>query len=362
MEAKPSRVDAHVHLWDGGESDHLLKIAAATGAERMGIVCIPAREIVNANPEALVAKAQHPDHFFVFGALDHAAFWTDGTFKAPPLAEQVDLLRAMGCDGIKMLENKPATRKELDLPVDGAYFEPYFARVEETGFPILWHVADPEEFWDPELTPKWARAQGWGYDASYVKKEQLYVEIERVLVRHPGLKIMFAHFYFLSADLPRAAALLDRFPGVHLDLAPGIEMIYNMSKNVAAARAFFIKYADRIVYGTDIMSSQAIADAVIRSGIVTRWLETDEEYRVPPGADFLLGPPDDGVMRGLKLPPDVVAKICRGNYERIVGKTPRPLDRVLARRECERLARAVEAVTGKPAAENHAAKCAARLG
>jgi len=361
MISKPWRIDAHVHLWKAEETGRLLEVAAAAGLEHLGIVCIPERSIVNANPAAWVAKAQDPARFYVFGSLDHSQTWSGGRVKTPSLSEQVDLLRALGCDGIKMLENKPATRKQLDIPVDGPYFAAYFARVEETGFPLLWHVADPEEFWDPALTPKWAREKGWGYDATFVKKEQLYVEIERVLARHPRLKIIFAHFFFLSADLPRANALLDRFPGVHLDLAPGIEMFYNLSKDVAATRAFFIKYADRIIYGTDLASSMTLREGIERVGLVTRWLETADEFRLPPGTDFLLGPPEDGIMRGLHLPKDVVAKICRGNYERFAGKTPRPLDRQLARAECQRLAKAVEVLTGQKAAENHAGKAAASL-
>lgn len=361
MSGKEWRVDAHVHLWELGEAEQLTRIAAAVGCERMGIACIPERAIVNANPAAWVAKAAYPNRFYVFGGLDHSAFWSGGRVTTPPLAEQVDLLRSIGCDGIKMLENKPATRKQLDIPVDSDYFAAYFARVEETGVPLVWHVADPEEFWDLKLAPKWAAARGWVYDETYVKKEQLYAEVERVLARHPRLKVSFAHFFFLSADLPRASGLLDRFPGVCLDLAPGIELLYNMSKNVPASRAFFIKYAERIVYGTDIFSRHTLEEARTRAGIVTRWLETDEEYRVPPGADFLLGPPEDGVMRGLHLPAEVTAKICRGNFERLVGKAPSPLDRQLARRESERLARAVETLTGEKAASNHAGKAAARL-
>jgi len=339
-------LDCHVHLRDLSGIQDLEEIRRRVGADRMNIVCVFGRENVNANPAAFVAKAEYPDRFYVFGGLDHSAHFSSGKIAAPSLAEQVDRLIALGADGIKMLENKPTHRKLLDIPVDGPYFEEYFARLEETGFPVLWHVCDPEEFWDPERTPGWAKERGWGYDDTFAPKEQLYAEVENVLERHPRLRIFFAHFYFLSADLRRAASLLDRFENVHLDLAPGIELLYNMSKDPSAVRDFFVRYSDRILFGTDISSDQPVEEARIRAGIVTRWLETEDEYRVPEGADFLLGPPEDGVMRGLRLPEDTLAKIYRLNFERLAGSKPRPLNRELAAEECERLAREITALKG----------------
>ena len=385
MGSERTLVDCHVHLpstpgvggmradkpdanslRDSDQISRLAEIADAVSIERANIVCTNSRNSVNANPAAFVAKAEHQGRFYVFAGLDHSTHFTEGAVRAPTLAEQVDRLKALGADGIKMIENKPTARKTLDIPVDGPYFADYFARAEETGFPILWHVNDPEEFWDPETTPSWALSRGWGYDETFVDKETLYAEVEHVLGRHPKLRIIFAHFYFLSADLPRAAELLDRFEGVSLDLAPGIEMLYNMSgdntsRNLEAARDFFVRYADRIVFGTDISSTNTVAEAKIRAGIVTRWLETDETYRVPAGADFLLGPPEDGIMRGLGLPEEVLSRVLRGNFERIAGERPKPLDVGKAREECERIAREIDAIAGGEAEDNHAAKAARRL-
>lgn len=361
VKVKTERVDCHVHLRGPDDVASLEAIRDHVGLDRMNIVCTMGRDSVNANPAAFVAKAEFPERFYVFAGLDHSTCFSDGRVQAPSLAEQVDRLRALGADGIKMIENKPTSRKMLDIPVDSEYFEAYFAHVEETGFPVLWHVSDPEEFWDPDKTPAWAASRGWGYDDTFVQKETLYAEVERVLERHPKLRIVFAHFYFLSADLPRAAALLDRFDGVRLDLAPGIEMLYNMSRDVSETRAFFQKYADRIVFGTDLFSSHALEEARIRSGIVTRWLETDEEYRVPEAADLLLGPPEDGVIRGLSLPSAVISRICRENFEALTAPTPRPLDRTLAAEECERIACEIDALRGERVEENYARAAAARL-
>jgi predicted TIM-barrel fold metal-dependent hydrolase len=150
--------------------------------------------------------------------------------------------------------------------------------------------------------------------------------------------VIFAHFYFLSADLPRAGAFFDAHENVCFDLAPGIEFLYNMSKDADATREFFITYADRIVFGTDICSNHTDPEAITRSGIVTQWLATDEQYRVPPDAHFLLGKPEDGEIIGLALPEDVLEKIYGRNFKRICGKSPRRFDITKAEEECRRIA------------------------
>ena len=109
------------------------------------------------------------------------------------------------------------------------------------------------------------------------------------------------------------------------------------SKNVSATREFFIKYSDRIIFGTDISSNHTLEEAGIRSGIVTRWREMDDECRIPDGADFVLGPPEDGIMRGLSLPKEVLENIYRSNFVRLTGSGPKPLNRELAIEECERI-------------------------
>ena len=318
-------VDSHVHLSGIENIENLNAIREHIGAERMGIACIYGPNSANSNAAAFAAKAAFPDRFYVFAALDHSAHSSGGRIASPPLDEQVDMLIRTGADGIKLLETKPDRRTALGIPIDSNYFEPFFALVERLGIPLLWHAADPPEFWDAELTPGWARDHGWGYDHTFVPYEQILGEVENVLDRHPRLRVIFAHFLFLSADLARAEALLDRFDGVHFDLAPGIELFYNLSRSVPASRDFFIRHADRIIFGTDIFGSLTPERAAHRAGIVRCFLETAGEFRVPEGADDILGPPEGGIIRGLDLPQDALDRICALNFERLAGPVPRPL-------------------------------------
>ncbi|MGC9319187.1 MAG: amidohydrolase family protein, partial [Armatimonadota bacterium] len=312
-------------------------------------------------PAALYMKARGPDRFFVFGGLNHARQLSGGQVSAPSIAEQVGILAAIGCDGIKMIEGKPTSRQRMDIPVTDRYFAEYWARVQELGTPIVWHVNDPEEFWDPDAIPGWAKERNWGYGPEDVQKEDLYAEVDEVLQRHPALTVIFAHFYFLSADLQRAGRFLDDHPTVCFDLAPGVEMLYNISRDPDAGREFFTRYADRIVFGTDLSSSLSVPEARARAGIVYRWLESDDEFRVPPEADFLLGPPEDGVIRGMSLPDEVLARIYRENFTRLAGATPRRLDTERAAAHCEELAEIAEAMSGKAGEDTEAVRVAKAL-
>jgi Predicted metal-dependent hydrolase of the TIM-barrel fold len=260
-----------------------------------------------------------------------------------------------------MIEGKPTSRQRMDIPVTDPYFADYWARVEELGIPIVWHVNDPEEFWDPAKIPSWASERNWGYGPGDVQKEQLYAEVDEVLARHPKLRIIFAHFYFLSADLPRARRFFDEHPTAHFDLAPGIEMLYNLSQDPDTSREFFTQYAERIVFGTDLSSRLSVEEGRIRAGLVFRWLESEDTFRVPEEADFLLGSPDDGIIRGLSLPQDVLTKIYCDNFVRLVGMEPQTLDIEKAVEECERLDAIARAMSSEPVSETEATLVARRL-
>ncbi len=356
-----SIVDGHVHVAGMAGEAAMLKIREATGIEQMNLVSIQEPETGTGLPQSLYMKARHPGRFFVFAGLNHAERLSAGRVKTRSLVQQAETFLEMGCEGIKMLENKPTSRQKMNVPVTDSYFADYWARVEELGIPIVWHVNDPEEFWDPARIPGWAKERNWGYGPGDVQKEELYAEVDEVLARHPNLKIIFAHFYFLSADLARAERFLDEHPAVCFDLAPGIEMLYNISLNPDAGREFFIKHAARIAFGTDLYSKQTAEEGRRRAGIIFRWLETADTFRVPEGADFLLGPPEDGLIRGMSLPGDVLKRIYHGNFARLAGARPRALNVEKAIEECDRIAAIAEALSGKPAAATEAGLVAKSL-
>jgi predicted TIM-barrel fold metal-dependent hydrolase len=350
-------IDGHIHFPHAQLSDDVLAVMDTVGLARANLVSIPDLQSINQNPALIHCKARHPEQFTICGALDYAQVFADPTRAPEILAAQIGVLKAIGFDGLKLVEGKPMVHKMLPFAFDGREYAGMWAALEEQGFPIVFHVADPEEFWDAARCPDWARAHGWFYgDGTYPAKEDLYAEVERVLVRHPGLKVIFAHFYFLSADLPRARAFLDAHPAVYFDLTPGVEMYLNFACDLDAARDFFIRYEDRLVYGTDIGATAIDRDPALgldmpeslgRAWVVRNFLESDEAYSAPEGVGHWLGM-DVAGFHGIALPREVLEKIYHVNFQRMFGAAPAPLNCDAALVELERMAGVLDAQASAP--------------
>jgi len=181
------------------------------------------------------------------------------------------------------------------------------------------------------------------------------------------LRLIFAHFYFLSADLPRAGDFLDAHPTVCFDLTPGLEMINNFSRNPDAAHDFFVKYQDRLIYGTDIASEDlAPGDqhgmnvSLAKAWVVRSLLERDDAFAPPEEIGFWLFA-GTGSFHGLDLPREVLDRIYYQNFERIYGPTPAPLSWDAAIVALERMAAALDAQAGGKAVPNPARAVATEL-
>jgi predicted TIM-barrel fold metal-dependent hydrolase len=319
MNTLPYRVvDSHVHLYKSHtEIEGLIEILDQSGYAAINLACIPSGLIHyhDVNGASLLCKALNPGRVFMFAGLDYSA----GGAKegSVDFSEQAKLMLELGADGFKMLEGKTTTRKASGIPLDSPMYDSFYGLLEKQNVPLLLHVADPEEFWDAEKAPAWAKEHGWFYgDGTFPSKEQLYTEAENVLKKFPGLKVTFAHFFFMSADSKRAARFLDTYPNVCFDLAPGSEMFTNFGQKPDEWRIFFNRYQDRILYGTDNSMESwdektPLVNSLDRWVRMRRFLETDQGF-------------DTG--KGLRLGPSVVRKIYSMNFERVTGRRPKRVD------------------------------------
>lgn len=326
--------DAHMHYSPQTGPEFLTEFLTKTGTDSAVIQAVSHSRCISLIPGALVMKDMSPGRFYVFGSPDLSEYYMHPDTLGEHLADYTEHILAAGCDGIKLLEGKPQMRKTHPIPdFDAPCWEAFWAYAEENAVPILWHVNDPESHWSPDVS-EWVKKQGWWYDESFINNEVQYAQVLNVLEKHPKLKVVFAHFFFLSAQLERLDGILQRYPNVMVDLTPGIEMYENFSANYENAKAFFEKYHDRIAYGTDIGGRCILTNEgdrfnekenFRRPEIVREFLMMDGEDVIEADGNFLHDRAPF-TMRGLGLQGERLEEILSGNIRRFIGGEPREVD------------------------------------
>jgi len=342
-------IDGHVHYAWPVTGESLERVLELTGADTVCLAALPGTSRLDPTPDILCYKLAHPAATFAFGCLDCTVYERKPERCGKLAVQRVRRMLALGCDGLKLLEGKPTMRRAFPIPdFDSPAWEPLWAYAERTRLPILWHVNDPETFWNPETLPAFAAAAGWGYGPNDVNNEDQYRQVRAVLERHPDLNVTFAHFFFLSADLPRLSEWLTRFPNMRVDLTPGIELYENLSKSPDETRAFFARFADRIHYGTDIGSRAVLSETATalneseclrRAQICGAFLSGKATLGIRADGDYLIGT-EPFALHGLGLDRETLEKILSLNFLAFVGHArPRRVNVRAVIRACKRLRR-----------------------
>jgi predicted TIM-barrel fold metal-dependent hydrolase len=318
-------IDCHAHLWmlrNHIDDESLRK----QGEALIEVIRDPPLSQVyifgRGGHPALYLKARYPGKFYAGG---YAPWTGDALGFKVDWPSYVSSLIDLGYDGVGEMGSKPVTR-DKHTPLDSTYYEGLWESCESEKFPVLCHVGDVEDFWHQELTPEWAKVRGWGYwKDDYPAMEELWTEIENVLTRHPKLRIVLCHFLFMSPHMERLEEFLHRHRNAHVDLTPGIELLYNISRRREDWRRFFIEHDDRILLGTDIGMSTKKSQHLARVWLLRKFIETGEEYYTPEEADDALTRYEEPFI-GLSLPRSSVEKIYSGNFMRLWGNKPQPVN------------------------------------
>lgn len=324
-------IDAHNHLgspfggdWAGRSAAELGTVMDAAGVE--GIV-----DLDGGWGEALRAEIQRwqaalPGRVAVFAGLDYARWADDPAFgetEAARLREGV----AAGARGLKVWKLLGLRARDPGgrlVPVDDPRLDPLWAAAGELGVPVTIHVADPIAFFRPldaanerweELRehPDWhfwpTRPPGDPSAPGFPPFDELIDGLEAVVARHPSTTFIGAHVGCAAEDLARVSTILDRCPNFHVDIAARIA---ELGRQPYTARAFVERWADRVLFGTDMAPDEGWW------ALYARFLESADEsfaYDVDPGEA-----PTQGRWRihGLHLPDDVLRRVYRDNALRLI--------------------------------------------
>ena len=329
--------DAHIHIGNVRRGDFdfpfkMLNLLADIGVTDLNLLAyMPFSNIVQ-NLEALYLKSAFSrSKIRVFGTFHEADIYKD-----IPYAEQLDKLIELGCDGVKFIQMKPDRIKALGKTLDDPSYDEALTKMERQGIPAIIHSGDPTYFWDLSRMKPSQIERGWYYgDKGYMPPDEIYRADFRMLEKHPDLKVVFAHLFFLSEDIEEARRVLLRYPNVKYDLAPGWQMFLDFSKNIEAWREFFIEFSDRILFGTD-SSDGKIVNAELNADVYSVLTHDRSDFVSFKYYGHLA---DAGEIRikGLELPEEVVGKICYRNFIDLVGEDPRPVNIPLLKSEAKKM-------------------------
>ena len=336
-------IDAHNHLWGNLEIKKLI--------ETMDSVEIVSYCDLTANTKLAFVEGgyqfeerefedfvnncgqRYPGRFYGFTMATFARPTKEPLFKQVDefVKETVSLLQKhveLGARGLKItkelgLHYKDAQEKlvRLDDPGLSAIWD----AAGDLGVPVLLHQSDPYGFFEPETPenehyeslkkyPAWCFA-----DARFPRKKELLDRRDNLVRRHPKTTFILAHVANFAENLSYVSGLLDENPNVYIDFSARID---ELGRQPYSAREFFLRYQDRILFGTDMPAS------VQMYRYHFRFLETFDEYFFAPDYDGTFERHRWGI-HGIGLPAEVLAKIYHKNALKIIPGLQKDLKNIL---------------------------------
>ncbi len=255
----------------------------------------------------------YPGRFMVFTQLD----WTkidDANFGGEMAAQIRDSV-GRGARGLKLLKDLGLGVRDKTgklIAVDDPRLDPVWEECGREGIPVFIHTGDPEAFFHPidasnERYEELIEHPDWSfYGRDYPSFEALLEARNRVFAKHPHTTFVSLHMGW-PENLDWVQAMLEGHPNVMVEFGAREA---ELGRQPRRTRDLFLKYQDRVMFGTD----NEVAEAMYRNNF--RWLETGDEY-----FDYW-GAPGQGRFEigGLALPDEVLEKIYHKNAERLFQK------------------------------------------
>jgi predicted TIM-barrel fold metal-dependent hydrolase len=282
--------------------------------------------------DGLIDSVSHLDRSYVgrFYSMTEPSYDMFGRKDYPQVqADAIAQAHRDGARGLKILKTLGLFLRENTtsgplVKVDDSRFDPMWEACGGLNLPVAIHVSDPVAFFRPtdhlnERYEELSNHPDWSFASpAYPSNAEILEARNRLFARHPKTQFVALHVGNFAEDLENVSASLDRFPNMHVDIAARLN---ELGRQPRAARRFFDRYQDRIVFGTDAtphgdqFPQQAFGDALYQ--IYFRFLETADEYfDYAPAAT-----PPQGRWRisGIELPDSILQKVYSQNAARLLN-------------------------------------------
>lgn len=257
--------------------------------------------------------SKYPDHFDLWCGFDYSGYDQPG--YGPAAVAELERCYKLGAKGVGELSDKGngivshQRSKAGGMHMDDPRLDPLIAKCGELNMPINIHVAEP--IWMYEAMDAsndgLMNAYEWRRDNTddELGHEGLIKSLENAVKKHANTTFIACHFANCSHDLSILGKLFEKYPNLYADNAARYAETAPIPRHV---KAFYEKYQDRILYGTDMGFDKNMYS------ITWRILESQDEHFYERNQFGYHWP-----LNGFGLSDEILAKIYSKNAKRIIG-------------------------------------------
>jgi predicted TIM-barrel fold metal-dependent hydrolase len=297
------RVDMHTHMDAKTQYTRAVEAMDQWGGTisitLSGLFWVKDNNGSNASPSS-VRQIPTNDMVYVKEKLADRILFVPGAFTIPSQgiwwgADEIKTFKEQGFVGLKLwphgaiLSSKiPRIHEQLD-------------EAGRQGMPLVgYHTGDP--------------GNSQSNSPAFPKFEEDSIDVAKA---HPQTTFIFAHGLFMLENdqgMAKLAGTLDKYPNVFVDVAFTHNMRQPAHYTVSKAREFYIKYRDRVLFGSDVFAAGGGAGGFLDERKV---LETDQV------TNGLHGGPK---LEGFNLPDSVLNHIYYWNAARLIPRVRQVLE------------------------------------
>lgn len=226
---------------------------------------------------------------------------------------------AVACKVWKNIGLEVRDRDGRFVMVDSPLLAPVFDFIAREDRALILHTGEPRACWLP-LDPAsphfdyYRQHPEWHIHGKpeFPSHAELILARDRVLERHPKLRVIGAHLGSLEYDVGELEGRFQRYPNFWVDTAERLlDLCLQPHERV---RSFFEAYPDRVLYGSDLIFETAFSamsedERCAALGRVRLVLEQDQAYYRQAGPLWLR----ERQVQGLGLSPSTAQRLFEDN-------------------------------------------------
>ncbi len=316
------KIDAHVHI---RTTDTSLVHQARLDNFRLLTIVVDEPPGIKAQQRDAIQHMKDFPQLVAFATTFSVKDWNSNDWQEEAITSLKHSF-GEGALAVKVYKNIGMKLKDKSgnfVMIDNPRFDPIFDFIAKNKITVIGHNGEPKDCWLPmdEMTMNSDKKYYSRHPEFYMYLHPEYPSYEEqidardhMLAKHPDLRFVGAHLGSLEWSTDELAKRLDRFPNMAVDVAARIgHLEYQAMKNWQKVHDFFIKYQDRILYGTDRISGGSEDPKEFEKFVHEAWLKNWKFFCT---GSTMHSSSFNKPFKGLKLPKEVVDKLYYKNAEK----------------------------------------------